>query len=248
MTAGRILEARRRMSARGEGRPEWRALALLTLVLSLAAAGTDAAAQGTPGTFTVTSLSDGFDTTNNVGVYTSGTLRWAVQQANQYYRDTTQAATIDFNVSSGGTINLVRMLPVWTNAAGITIDGTNGGQGSITINGGTPSIGTVGTDAVYGDRIFFVGILSATDTPAAAGVSVAERMPTKKIRSPYTASVPTVPMEGVPPLMVIDPWPPFVPSIVMPAALVHTGSIRTRLIVPPLDTLKSMVAACVVSR
>jgi len=129
--------------------------------------GGEVTAQVTPGTFTVTSTADA------INDYTSGTLRWAIQQANQYYRDTVaqgqgMPATIDFNVPGGGTINLARMLPVWTNAAGITLDGANAGQGLITINGGTPTIG-----ALTGDRIFCIGIVSTTDTPAAPGSNFA---------------------------------------------------------------------------
>ena len=90
--------------------------------------------------YTVTSLTD---STN------SGSLPWAITQANQQ----SGPASINFNISGGGTISLTAlgMLPVLTNPNGITIDGSNGGQGSITIDGGSV------------DRMFFIGTTS--DTP-----------------------------------------------------------------------------------
>ncbi len=54
------------------------------------------------------------------------------------------------------------MLPVLDSPNGTTIDGSNSGQGAITINGAA-------ANSNHGDRIFFVGILSNADTPAASG-------------------------------------------------------------------------------
>ena len=77
----------------------------------------------------------------------AGSLRSAIDQANA----ASGAATIAFNVPGGGTVSLASMLPVLTNASGISIDGSNGGAGAITINGGSSS-------ATTGDRVFFVGV------------------------------------------------------------------------------------------
>ncbi len=90
------------------------------------------------GTYTVTTASD-------------AALRAAIVSANT----DSAAAIINFNIAGGGTITLSSMLPLLTNPNGITIDGANGGQGTITIDGGSTSAST-------GDRIFFVGISSDT--------------------------------------------------------------------------------------
>lgn len=77
-------------------------------------------------------------------------------------------ADITFNIPGGGTIALAelnaagaRMLPLLTNPNGITIDGANGGQGAIVIDGGSTSDTT-------GDRVFFIGV-SDGEAAAATG-------------------------------------------------------------------------------
>jgi len=97
-------------------------------------------------TNTVTSLTDSASATAN-----DGTLRGAILAANQ----SSSFASIGFNISGGGTITLAKMLPILTNANGISINGTNGGLGTITVSGNNAS------------RIFFIGITS--DQSAAAG-------------------------------------------------------------------------------
>ena len=108
-------------------------------------------------TITVTTLSDNF--TSPV----AGSLRAAINTANA---DPANGYIINFNVAGGGTLALAantagaRMLPILTNPNGISIDGANGGQGAITIDGGATSDTT-------GDRIFFVGVQAGT--PKAGG-------------------------------------------------------------------------------
>ncbi len=94
-----------------------------------------------------------------------GTLRQAIVDANAA---STGAASITFNTGGAGTINLLSMLPVLTNPMGIAIDGTNGGAGAITINGG--SLGNTS-----GDRVFFIGVNGADNTglPATTATSYA---------------------------------------------------------------------------
>lgn len=77
-------------------------------------------------------------------------------------------ADITFNIPGGGMIALAelnaagaRMLPILTNPNGITIDGANGGQGAIVIDGGSTSDTT-------GDRVFFIGV-SDGEAAAATG-------------------------------------------------------------------------------
>ena len=107
--------------------------------------------------FVVNSLGDG-----NIGAGNSGTLRYVINQANA----SGSAATITFNISGGGTITLSSMLPILTNPNGISIDGANGGQGSIVIDGGSSSAST-------GDRIFFLGVNGADGTGVTATPSAA---------------------------------------------------------------------------
>ena len=82
--------------------------------------------------YTVTTLADNYTTP------VAGSLRAAINLANA----DPGAATIVFNIAGGGTINLAasaggdRMLPILTNPNGIAINGANGGQGAITIDGG----------------------------------------------------------------------------------------------------------------
>jgi hypothetical protein len=114
---------------------------------------------GLAATFTVTSLTDSPTAASN-----DGTLRGAILAANA------DAATsnIVFNIAGGGTITLAangvgtRMLPVLKNPNGISIDGSNSGQGAIVISGGSTSDTT-------GDRLLFVGVSSGmgTATPSA---------------------------------------------------------------------------------
>lgn len=80
----------------------------------------------------------------------AGSLRQAII-------DTPSGGSITFNIVGGGTINLLSALPVAKQAAGLTIDGANGGQGAIIIDGGSSSNTT-------GDRIFFLGIKSTDNT------------------------------------------------------------------------------------
>ena len=84
----------------------------------------------------------------------AGTLRQAILDANAAPGS---PAAITFNINSGGTIMLASMLPVLTNPMGISIDGSNLGNGAITINGGSTTNAT-------GDRIFFVGVNGADGT------------------------------------------------------------------------------------
>ena len=104
-------------------------LLLLTLGLALVAGSSSARAAN----YTVTSLADHYT------VPGAGGLRAAINLANA----DGSAATIDFNIPGGGTINLAasagddQMLPILTNPNGISIDGTNGGQGAITLDGGS---------------------------------------------------------------------------------------------------------------
>ena len=99
-------------------------------------------------TETVTTLSDNL----------AGSLRAALVTANA---DPNNSYVINFSVAGGGTLALAadasgaRMLPILTNPSGISIDGANGGQGAITIDGGS-------TSATTGDRIFFIGIPAGT--------------------------------------------------------------------------------------
>jgi hypothetical protein len=65
--------------------------------------------------------------------------------------------TIVFNIPGGGTINLLSALPIITHPTGLTIDGSNGGQGAIIIDGGSTSNTT-------GDRIFFLGVKGSDNT------------------------------------------------------------------------------------
>ena len=108
------------------------------------------------GTYTVSTVADNYATP------VAGSLRDAINQANA----DPGAATINFNIPGGGTINLAastgddRMLPILTNSNGISIDAANGGQGAITIDGGS-------TSATTGDRVFFIGV--PANTPAVAG-------------------------------------------------------------------------------
>ena len=108
------------------------------------------------GTYTVSTVADNYSTP------VAGSLRDAINQANA----DPSVATIVFNIPGGGTINLAanaggdRMLPIFTNPNGISIDGSNGGQGAITIDGGSTSAST-------GDRLFFIGVQA--NTPGAAG-------------------------------------------------------------------------------
>jgi hypothetical protein len=90
------------------------------------------------GTYTVTSATD-------------AALRAAIASANA----DAAAATVNFNLPGGGAITLTSMLPIVTNPNGVTIDGANGGQGAITINGSSTSAST-------GDRILFFGISADT--------------------------------------------------------------------------------------
>ncbi len=127
-------------------------LHLLTLGLAILAGSPSARAAN----YTVTTLADNYTTP------VAGSLREAINLANA----DAGAATIDFNIPGGGTINLAasagddQMLPILTNPNGISIDGTNGGQGAITIDGGS-------TSSTTGDRIFFIGV--PANTPATAG-------------------------------------------------------------------------------
>lgn len=85
--------------------------------------------------FTVSSLNDG-------GILD---LRSAIVAANS----ASGPATIQFNIAGGGTINLnAGMLPLLRNPHGLIIDGSNNGNGAITING-------LSTSNTTGDRIFF---------------------------------------------------------------------------------------------
>ncbi len=74
--------------------------------------------------------------------------------------------------------------------------------------------------------------------PPAAGVFAAT--PMKKMRSPVV-------LEVEPPLIVIAPWPPLLPSKLIPSGLVRMGSIEApeelaaKLMVPPPEILKSMM-------
>jgi hypothetical protein len=114
---------------------------------------------GLAATFTVTSLMDSPTAAAN-----DGTLRGAILAANA----DAAASNIVFNIAGGGTITLAengagtRMLPVLKNPNGISIDGSNSGQGAITISGGSTSNST-------GDRLLFVGVSSdiGTATPSA---------------------------------------------------------------------------------
>ena len=89
----------------------------------------------------------------------------SLREAITYANTLTERADITFNIPGGGTIALAaqnaagaRMLPILTNPNGITIDGANGGQGAIAIDGGSTSDTT-------GDRVFFIGV---SDGEAAA--------------------------------------------------------------------------------
>ncbi|MBK8067591.1 MAG: DUF11 domain-containing protein [Rhodanobacteraceae bacterium] len=121
----------------------------LVIGLALLSLGMPLAAQ------VVTSLAD------NVASPPAGSLRAALNTANA----SGSAATITFNIAGGGTINLAGALPVLRNPNGISINGANGGQGAIVIDGGSSS-------ATTGDRIFFLGVRGSdgsglTATPGA---------------------------------------------------------------------------------
>jgi autotransporter-associated beta strand protein len=72
-------------------------------------------------TFTVTTL-------NDTG---AGSLRSAIISANA----ATSAATIQFNISGGGTVVIGSDMPIINNRFGLSVSGANAGQGSITISG-----------------------------------------------------------------------------------------------------------------
>ena len=116
----------------------WRRIAVGLAALLL---GIPAAAQ------VVTTLAD------NVASPPVGSLRAALNTAN----GSGSAATITFNIAGGGSITLAGALPILRNPNGISIDGANGGQGAIVIDGGSSS-------ATTGDRIFFVGV-RGSDNP-----------------------------------------------------------------------------------
>ena len=116
------------------------AMGLVALLLSI-----PAAAQ------VVTTLAD------NVASPPAGSLRAALNTANA----SGSAATITFNIAGGGSINLAGALPILRNPNGISIDGANGGQGAIVIDGGSSS-------ATTGDRIFFVGVRASDSTGLSA--------------------------------------------------------------------------------
>ncbi len=90
---------------------------------------------------------------DNVSSPPAGSLRAALNTANT----AGSAATVTFNVPGGGTINLAGALPVLRNPNGISVDGANGGQGAIVIDGGSSS-------ATTGDRIFFLGVRGSDST------------------------------------------------------------------------------------
>ena len=92
-----------------------------------------------------------------------GTLRQAILDANAA---SASPASITFNTGGAGTITLASMLPVLTNPMGISIDGSNGGNGAITIDGGSLS-------NTSGDRVFFIGVNGADNTglPATTATS-----------------------------------------------------------------------------
>src|SRR5438876_60495 len=92
--------------------------------------------------YSVTSLAD------NAGILMTGghagtladpyqdtTLRGAIVAANADLG----ADTILFNIAGGGKITLASMLPILSDPNGICIDGANGTQGAITIDGGSTS-------------------------------------------------------------------------------------------------------------
>ena len=117
-------------------------------------------------TLTVTTLADNYNDP------VPGSLRAAINTANASPGD---SYVINFNVAGGGTLTLgaqgaggggAAMLPILTNPSGIRIDGANGGQGAITINGGSTSTTT-------GDRIFFVGVPPGMPSSTATGVNMA---------------------------------------------------------------------------
>ncbi len=99
----------------------------------------------------VTTLSD------NLASPPVGSLRAVLNSANALG----SAAAVTFNIAGGGTINLLGALPILRNPNGISIDGANGGQGAIVIDGGSSSNST-------GDRIFFAGVRGTDTTGLAA--------------------------------------------------------------------------------
>src|SRR5947209_1760965 len=108
---------------------------LLNVVVYLPALSVVLALTGrAPAQIVVTSSADSLSATAN-----DGTLRGAILAANA----AGSSATITFAVNNGGgngtTIALAGMLPILTNANGISINGANSGTlgGAMTIDGGS---------------------------------------------------------------------------------------------------------------